>query len=144
LRALDGSAVPYTRLGQFYLEEGELDCATWAFETALTKDAQLWEAHYGLGLALIQKGDAKKALDELRPVSQQRPEDLMAHNAMGLAYEVVGAFDSAEEEFKTALNLNPQFDLGYYNLAHVLGAQKKYPAVLFYLKKAVSGGGVHR
>jgi tetratricopeptide (TPR) repeat protein len=36
------------------------------------------------------------------------------------------------------LNLDPKFDLGYYNLAHVLGAQKKYPAVIFYLKKAVA------
>jgi len=134
----DGSAVSYARLGQFYLEGEEADCARRAFQNAVSKDDQLWKAHYGLGLAFLQEGEAKRAVEELRLVLQHTPQDSMAHNALGLGLEATGAYDSAEQEFKLALDLDPQFDVVCFNLAHVLGAQKKYSAVIFYLKKAVA------
>ena len=125
----DRSADSYARLGQFYLERGDVDCASRAFQSAVSMDDQLWKAHYGLGLALLQNGDGKRAVDELRRVLHHTPQDSMAHNALGMAFEAMRNYNSAEEEFKAALTLNPQFDLAYFNLAHVLGAQKKYSAV---------------
>jgi tetratricopeptide (TPR) repeat protein len=136
--AADPSAVSYARLGQFYLEGGEGECARFTLENALTKDAGLWKARYGLGLALLQQGDASRAVEELRLVLQQAPQDSMAHNALGLGLETLGDYGSSEREFKTALEIDPQFDMAYFNLAHVLGAQGNYPAVIFYLKKAVA------
>jgi len=47
----DRSADSYARLGQFYLERGDVDCASRAFQSAVSMDDQLWKAHYGLGLA---------------------------------------------------------------------------------------------
>ena len=140
VRALttDGSAVSYARLGQFYLEGGAAECARFAFQNAVSKDAELWKAHYGLGLAFLQQGETKRAVEELRRVLQQVPQDSRAHNALGLGLEAMGDFDSSEREFKTALDLDPEFDMACFNLAHVLGAQGKYPAVTFYLKKAVA------
>lgn len=140
LRALaaDGSAVSYARLGQFYLEGGEGECARFTLQNAVIKDAGLWKARYGLGLAFLQQGDAKRAVEELRRVLQQAPQDSMAHNALGLGLETLGNYDLSEHEFRAALELDPQFDMACFNLAHVLGAQRKYPAVIFYLKKAVA------
>ncbi len=140
LRALsaDGSAISYGRLGQFYLEGGEVECARLAFQNAVSKDPELWKAHYGLGLAFLQQNKADRAAQELQLMLRHTPQDAMAHNALGLAFEAMGTYESSEQEFRTALDLDPQFDLACFNLAHVLGAQKKYPAVLFYLKKALA------
>src|SRR5437879_5228502 len=133
----DLSAVSYARLGQFYLEGGEAECARFAFQNALSKDDKLWKAHNGLGLAFLQQGEAQRAVEELRLVLQRAPQDSIAHNALGLGLEALGEYESSEHEFKTALDLDPHFDVVCFNLAHVLGALGKYPAVIFYLKKAV-------
>jgi tetratricopeptide (TPR) repeat protein len=140
LRAVtsDGLATSDANLGQLYLEGGEMDCARRAFESAVSKDSELWKAHYGLGLAFLEQGNARRAVDELRVVVQHTPQDPLAHNALGLGLEAMGTYDSAEQEFKTAVELDPQFDVACFNAAHVLGAQKKYPAVIYYLKKAVA------
>ena len=73
-----------------------MDCAEWAYQTALAKDDKLWEARYGLGLISIQTGHPQKAVDELRIAIQQRPDDPLAHNALGLAFEALGSYDAAE------------------------------------------------
>jgi Flp pilus assembly protein TadD len=93
--ASDNSAVSYSRLGQFFFEAGEFDCATSTFQAAVNKDPQLWEARYGLGLAFIQKSDANKAVEQLRAVAQLRLQDPMAHNALGLALEALGDYDAS-------------------------------------------------
>src|SRR6185503_5143343 len=65
LAQLDGSASTYVRLGDVSREEGEADCAEWAYQTAVAKDDKLWGARYGLGLISIQTGHPQRAVDEL-------------------------------------------------------------------------------
>src|SRR5258706_8297666 len=120
LGQLDGSADAYVQLGELSLEQDEVPCAEWAFQTALGKEPQLWGAHYGLGLVAIQSGQPMKAKEELQIALQQKPDDAMTHNALGLALEALGSHDAAVEEFERALKLDPKFDLGHYNLAHTL------------------------
>ena len=85
------------RLGDVSREEAEVDCAEWAYRTALAKDDKLWGARYGLGLISIQTGHPQKAVDELRIACRQRPDDPLAHNALGLAFEALDSYDAAEE-----------------------------------------------
>ena len=49
-----------------------MDCAEWAYQTALAKDDKLWGARYGLGLISIQTGHPQKAVDELRIAMQAK------------------------------------------------------------------------
>ena len=103
-----------TELGDLYSQSNELDCAEFAFEQALKQHDHLPETRTKLALTLIQKGDSRRAIDELQTVVRQKPESAEAHNALGLALQHAGSLDTAVEEFKTAVRLDPEFDSAFY------------------------------
>src|SRR2546426_10340146 len=67
------SAGAYNALGAYFAQRNQFSCAISAFEKALQRDTDSWETRYNLSLALMQKGNQKRAAQELRQVVSQKP-----------------------------------------------------------------------
>jgi len=124
--ARHATAEAYNALGVLFAEGDELNCAIPAFEEALRLDEQDWRARYNLALALIKKGEEKKAADHFHILIQQKPDSPDAHNALGSLLQQQGELEAAVEEFKAALKCDPTFAVAALNLGQVLIDQKRY------------------
>ena len=136
--ARQASAEAYNALGVLYAEGNKLNCAVPAFEEALRLDEQDWRARYNLALALIKKGEERKAADHLHILIQQKPDSPDAHNTLGSLLQQQGDLEAAAEEFKAALKCDPAFAMAALNLGQVLIDQKRYTAAMAYLQDALN------
>jgi type IV pilus biogenesis/stability protein PilW len=68
------------------------------------------EIHYELGTNYLTNGDSQAALREYLAAVQENPELPQPHNALGLLYGFSLARPAeAEESFRTAINLDPDY-----------------------------------
>jgi len=132
--ARHATAEAYNALGVLYAEGNKLNCAVPAFEEALRLDEQDWRARYNLALALIKKGEGKKAAGHLHILIQQKPDSPDAHNTLGSLLQQQGELEAATEEFKAALKCDPAFAPAALSLGQVLIDQKRYTAAIVYLQ----------
>jgi tetratricopeptide (TPR) repeat protein len=140
-RALDldedlGSAHEY--LGYYFLEVGDPDQAVTAFGRAIAKGLAskhiyigLWEAYMGLE----RKDQAHETALE---ISRQMPEDDQVLGTLGLSYAVCqGDYDSAEDAWKRAVEINPRNISSLFNLAGLAAVRSRRDEAMMYLKKCV-------
>jgi Flp pilus assembly protein TadD len=71
------------------------------------QEPKSWDSHYNLGVALLEKGDRKRSVRELRLVTANQPNLLNARNALGAALQELGELDAAQEQFRAALKIDP-------------------------------------
>jgi len=74
------------------------------------------EAHYNIGVALLQGGLPEPAAEAFRECLKYAPNDANAHNNLGLALLGLGQTDEAENEFRISLQLDPTLTFGQVNL----------------------------
>src|SRR4051794_12630506 len=72
------SADSYNALAAWFANQHQNACAVTAFENTLKFAPNSWEAHYNLGLALIENGNADRAASELRTVVRLNPSSIPA------------------------------------------------------------------
>src|SRR5262249_32382064 len=132
------SAAVYDELGVQFGRAENYACAAAAFEAALALDPTATQARYDLALALIQSHNPEPAIYELGVVIQQQPTSFTAHNALGLALQDLRKPDDAEQEFRRAIAINPQFALAYYDLAQLMSSQGSYKAAAYYLERGLA------
>ena len=65
------------------------------------------DAHYDLGLALLQSGSPQRALGELRAAARLKPGTPRIHLALGMALSDAKQLDAAIDEFRTVLKTEP-------------------------------------
>jgi len=87
------------------------------YEEALKWDAECWYAQQGLEATLLRlgwekdnAGDLSGAILTYQRILNLNPNNVYAHNNLGIAYYKQNRFDEAIEEFNLALKLNPQFE----------------------------------
>ncbi len=71
-----------------------------------------------VGVQYAKNGLWDEALDAFKAAVKQTPQDPKAHYNLGLAFQVVGDFDSAEKEFQKAIALKNK-NLYFQALAHI-------------------------
>jgi len=82
-------------------------CATGMSSEQRARDAEI---HYELGTNQMNAGDSQGALREYLAAVQANPELSQPHNALGLLYGFALARPAdAEEEFRTAISLDPDY-----------------------------------
>src|SRR5580698_9688195 len=64
------SAAAYDALGAYFGQRNQMACALPAFETAVKLAPSSSDAHYDLGLALLQSGFPQRAIGELRAAAR--------------------------------------------------------------------------
>src|SRR5881275_3078642 len=128
------SAGVYDALGAYFGQRQQLSCAIAAFEAAVHRDPNSWEARFNLSLALLQKHEPARAARELKVAVRIQPADPLGHIALGEALGELDQNDAAMEEFKFALKSDPKSVPALDGLAKALIAEKRYSAAIAYLK----------
>ena len=106
--------------GEILLQATQYEAAKAAFQNAIEIDASI-VAKINLSTALKQLGKEGAAMNLLREVLRQEPENSEAHNHLGVLYEQTGDFDAAAVQFRLALEHNPNHASAYYQLAKLKG-----------------------
>ena len=125
---------PYYDLGMVYLKQDEFDEAIRCFEQAIHLYPDQIRAHYGLGNALIRKGDVKKGAEQIRKyqalkpylnmVSQleiaarRTPKNPERWYQLGRLHTQYGRFEKAIVPLQRSIELNPN-DWKVYNILSV-------------------------
>ena len=89
------SAELFNAIGGYFTQRNESGCAVAAFQQAFRLGPSSQETRFNLGLALIQKGDLKTAVDHLSEFSQSAPEHFLARMAYGSVLAELGEHEAA-------------------------------------------------
>ncbi len=68
---------------------------------------------------------------------QKAPFLIRPYNNLGEAYDKIGEYDLAIEEFEAALRLNPNYFFSLSNLGNIYGKKKEYGQAISYTQKAL-------
>ncbi|MBZ0202898.1 MAG: tetratricopeptide repeat protein [Ignavibacteria bacterium] len=115
------TAEAHTFLGWAYSFLGDLDRAIDECKLAIQIDTDYGNPYNDIGSYLIQLGNYDEAITWLEmALKAKRYESYhYAHLNMGRAYELKGLWFEALEEYKTAMKLEPKYELAkklYYTL----------------------------
>ena len=134
------TAGAYNTLGVLYAQRDRVSCAIKAFEASIKLEDPNWEAHYNLAIALISKGDQTEAARELQTATQQKPDSVSSHFALGSVLEDQKKLEEAEEQFRLTLQLDPHFAPGALKLSQILISQGKPQAAVACLQESIKQG----
>ena len=88
----------------------------------------------------LNAGDAVKGLKAARDWMQADPTAPLPHNVIGTYYFKQRQYDLAKAEFERAVQLDPNYVMGRFNLALTLGHLNQYPAAVEQLRQVVLRG----
>jgi tetratricopeptide (TPR) repeat protein len=142
LRLDPGSAEVHYNFGKIFAIQDEWPNARAEFENAIQLDANYMEAYNALGFAMEAVGeDAEAEKDYLTAIrlNEQRHAkfDSPYINLSGY-YNYRGKLDLSLEYAHKALELNPQADLAYFQIAKTCRAKKDWTGVVDALEKATA------
>jgi Flp pilus assembly protein TadD len=115
-------------------EASQADGAWTRFE-----DASATPFAWYLGLAWFQQGQYGPAVDELERARTLSPWHPQVLNALGSAAGMGGDLKGAEEAYRAAIRLHPDWEEVTLNLAQVLRAQGKRDDAFELLEKGYQG-----
>lgn len=75
------------------------------------------QVNFEYAKAQLDSGRKTEAIDTLRAVAAQMPENWQVHNAIGIAFDSVSRFDDAIAAYRAALHLSPNSAVVMNNLA---------------------------
>ena len=107
----------YNDLGLVYIKLGRSDEAIKAWLKALSLDPKFIMSRYNLIRAYIDKREYDRAISNLKVIIRQDPRQERAYNTLGVIYWTLGSHDLAEEQFKKAIAVKPDYKVAYLNLA---------------------------
>lgn len=114
-------------LGNFYLNQNNIDEAIRCYVKALSLDTRFYLAYNALGLAHSMRGRLDEAAKSYLRCLEINPQFTEARNNLGTVYQELKQLDKAEAEFKAALqDLTYQNrELPYFNLARLYVLQNR-------------------
>jgi tetratricopeptide (TPR) repeat protein len=124
--------IGFSNLGLTYLDAGRLDDAITAFRTALRLAPTYSGAYYGVGVALLRKGDAEAALVEM----QKEPEEVWRLLGLAMIHHTLGS--KAESDAALRKLTNEYADAAAYNIAYVLAWRGERDHAFEWLDRAVT------
>lgn len=108
--------------GQLLFLTGDLEGAERELRKALVIDPNLTDAHNNLGAVYDRQGRKSEAETEFREVLADRtyPTPEKAYLNLGILYDGQGRSQDAIAELRRAVEINPRFHQGHYELAGML------------------------
>ena len=104
----------------------DLSAAVARYQQVLAADPDQWDALYLYGTALLQLGRLREAIDVFTRAARLRPDIPDIQNNLAVAYQGLGAVDAAVRAYRSAIDLNPDFDLAHANLARLLESAGRF------------------
>lgn len=120
-------------LGQAYLNAGRTADAVKAFEEAIRKNYNSYEAHFGLGVALFQLNNLSGAQFEFQQLTAINPNLIQGYYNLGAVYarqgkttEALAAYQKAIEVGKANSASPEELTLAYTQLARLQSTEGKH------------------
>lgn len=126
-------------LGNFYLNQSNVDEAIKCYVKALSLDTRFYLAYNALGLAHSMKGRLDEAAKSYLRCLEINPQFTEARNNLGTVYQEMNQLDKAEAAFKTALQdlAYQNRELPYFNLARLYVLQDRLDEAFENVNKAL-------
>lgn len=125
----------WNNLGSAYIKEKSADKALQALVRAIELDRNKQEPWNNLGIAIDLKGVYKERFNRTKKMFTT-PETIKdeiinkwqgeVNNNLGLAYEILGNYPKAVENYRNAIGYDPALGLAYFNLGLVSAAMGDY------------------
>jgi tetratricopeptide (TPR) repeat protein len=130
------SAAAYDALGVYFGSRKQSGCAFRAFQKAVQTDPQSGEAHYDLGLALLNAGRIKESVVELLSAVEKMPSVTQVHTALAVALDRLNQRDAAIAEFQKALRIDPKSITALSGISKTLISERRYKEAVEVLNDA--------
>jgi DNA-binding winged helix-turn-helix (wHTH) protein/tetratricopeptide (TPR) repeat protein len=108
----------------------EVQAAEDSYQTAISLDPGYAPAHQWYAWLLLSLGRQAESEREIRYAAQLSEPEPSSKVAFGLHLHCLGHHDLALQQFRSALNSNPEFTPAYRELGRVYEAQGNYPAAI--------------
>jgi tetratricopeptide (TPR) repeat protein len=117
-------------------ESGAPGLADGLYERALSLGADLPSVFAKVGQRYAEQGRSERAL-ALYERALERHDDAVLHNRLGVLYGRAGRLDEAENHFRRALELKPDYADAHANLASIYGRRGDIKAAIASLETAL-------
>jgi tetratricopeptide (TPR) repeat protein len=107
------------------------------YTATLTKNPGCWMAHYNLGIALNDQGDADGAIAHYRQAVELRPSYAEAHYNLGRLLVQKGQLDEAIAHYEKALEITPADAEAHNNLGATLFANGRVDESIAHYQEAL-------
>ena len=128
----------YTIMGMAALSAGDYTTAQNAFNAVLFLKSDSGIGHAGLGLVYLSQGSSSAALTELNLGVQDDPTDPDVYIARGGYWAKIEDTNRAQEDFQTALQLDPNSARAYNAMGVIATQQGNYQVGIDYYTKALA------
>jgi tetratricopeptide (TPR) repeat protein len=108
------------------------------YTATLAKNPGCWMAHYNLGIALNDQGDADDAIAHYRQAVELRPSYAEAHYNLGRLLVQKGQLNEAIAHYEKALEINPADAEAHNNLGTTLFASGRVDEAIAHYRKALA------
>lgn len=125
------------KLGNSFLEKGEIDKAIKYYQKALSLVPDYDEAYNNLGVAYQRKNDFPTAIANFKKAIILNPKYAATYSNLGIVSLLKGKLKEASRFFKKAIKLNPRLSEPYYNLGIVFNQQFQLQKAADSFKKAL-------
>lgn len=125
-------------LGQIYQNIGSMDGAAVYYQQVLNLQPDNMDAQLGLGQVMVQNNRPLEAVGYLEEVAAKSPANFRIYNSIGLAYDLQGLHEKAQEAYGRGLNIMPDHISLLNNLALSLAIESEYAPAIQLLTKTVN------
>ncbi|MDK1117269.1 MAG: tetratricopeptide repeat protein [Anaerolineae bacterium] len=124
--------------GWHYLEMEDYEKAITHFEMAIAKGGDESSAKQGLAGAYQGLGQSDIAIEILEDsLNGYGEDDPFVYENLGLQYLEMGEYKKAEDAFRTALEIEPEFFSSWWNLAEVYKFQDDLPGAISIIEEGL-------
>ena len=121
-----------------YLDVGEIALARQHLTEALSAAPDFADAHFNLGIVLLNEGDVVGAIASYRRAVEFQPAYPEAHNNLGALLGATGAVDEAMGHYRQALLYDSQHSGAHYNLANLLLQRRATDDAISHFRQALA------
>lgn len=134
----DMTAEEHERLGDQYLQQGNMDESFVQYYKALNLNPAETGVRYKMGLLFLRKGLPDGALKEFQEVLKEDDSYALAYEGAGQAFMQMGEYDEAEKRFQKALQLDPDLWLSHNNLGMIYDRKFRFDDAIAHYETAIT------
>jgi tetratricopeptide (TPR) repeat protein len=124
------TAADYERLGDTYLQQGNLEMAFIQYDKASRMEPSQARIRYKVGLLFLKKGLPEEASKEFQEILKKDMTYALAYEGMGQAHLKMTNYVEAEKNLRQALTLSPELWQCHNFLGIVYDQQKRFDAAI--------------
>ena len=127
----------YYNLGLAYYQDGKIEKAIAAYQTAIQLEPNFADAYGGLGVIYWRSGDIDAAIRHCQTAIKIAPENIEFHQNLTQIYWQKGMYDRAAIGYRIILELNPSDENALHHLGIILLSKQAYDEAVSCFQKVL-------